>query len=1178
MSHPSASAAAADPTQPNTPRTESTIIISPRQRPRPQPDADPPQLLGMTSEADAPVVTNDTDDSATSNGVSSNSNDGVASIAAAPNTAAAPTMDPQRDSTTETATVTPPRRSIGNARKRSFRKTLNSDIPVEETLTLLQKVDEKTNLFREFVPSDLDYLSRVLTVLTFSPGDPIIEVGEESSFVGFVLQGDLRVQVDTESKVIPAGSLLGELSFWEGGTRTAAVHAQSEAIVAMITHNELESLAECAPTIRLKLMILFAVEGMKKMRQFAKPTVVTKNEEEKTSSASAVPTAVAATTPNERKVSHRMSGKLSPNTSHALMPSETSPSAPTSRRGTLRRTTSHVSSSPSASLIDTATAHAQSSGNNGTSASASTTRQIETLFRLRMQHQQRESQEAIERALLERKKAERRAQNTSVIADGFKMRLDKQQQELDELLAENHELKEYKNWATKKFASEAKFLQTKLDELTEAKLQAGLERNQREALERRNEELYAELDTKIHDRTEELTKQNDQLQLELQAMKARVEEVQAAWGDLESKMDTLLKQKETLESSLANTTKNHENERLAIQQLMHDQIQQVSRSLSNTSEECERLRRALNEGDEAFHQLRKVKDQAVQRSLHKDILLEKVQDHLKSIIGRQYELRKDIAHLKTILKHLLASCLTKLYRRRQLAFSIQGEIAELVEKLQLAEKEHQSRPALGTFSVDRSGGRSNMELHNVMSPIVTDGFDENSDHPSLSISTISAHARSLFAVAPRSSHSGQRTSRRPNPDDILNSVTFLLLPLRQMVEDLIARHGQYRQTAEAFCHRTIEMRSIIMRMEKRTGIKVKDKAWQGVNDALEEIGVNPPSNDMDDDVVVGDVPHMMYHDVESKEASYEHSPRSSPVPPREHHDVRKLSHSSVTSPPLTASLRGGRFFATEQQIHSTLTADLQLHREKVMQLRRRLKESRSMVTNLTSKLEAANERNRMLEEWQRNMLLHPLPFPPPFVGPQPTGMNPHMHAPMLPFPPSTAFPPLSGSNDSYITSTHPLAASSANANDSGVHATFHTPTQPSQSHPHSHGPTPPSLRSVVSPRHFSRITLLQHQRRQSPLFTIKHTSGAMNGLNAAAVDDSLSQISRITPMTMQPHPPNAMQTTPEHRVNDRSVAAHIATRSSPPAIATPFIFFPSSGITSTPPQTNRTCGRNMATS
>ena len=307
-----------------------------------------------------------------------------------------------------------------------FDKTLSSDVTQEEAIALLQKVDEQTALFREFSFTELAYLAQILTILKFAPGDTIIEAGEESSFVGMVLSGVLQVRFGEVVKPIPEGSLLGELSFFEGGVRTAAVSAQSDSIVAMITWNEMEQLASFAPTIRLKLMVLFALEGIKKMRQFNKPASSAPADDKAAADA-------AANAPyNQRQKRASVSTASTAAGAPAAATTEPTKVLSPSASGTSLVTSADVKSiKRGGSLLNGSLSIAPGVLNDKAAAPQQTqlqSRNVEALFRIRMKNEQKAQQEKIENALQKRKKAEHQAKTTTVIADAFKRELDKKQE------------------------------------------------------------------------------------------------------------------------------------------------------------------------------------------------------------------------------------------------------------------------------------------------------------------------------------------------------------------------------------------------------------------------------------------------------------------------------------------------------------------------------------------------------------------------------------------------------------------------------------------------------------------------------------------------------------------------------------------------------------------------------
>jgi hypothetical protein len=191
-------------------------------------------------------------------------------------------------------------------------------------------------------------------------------------------RGELGVVIAGAKKAIPCGSLLGELSFFEGGRRTAAVSSNMDSIVGMITFNELEQLNEHAPILRLKLMVMFALEGIRKMRMMQTPSAP-------------APDAPLAGPPRfDRRAS-------------------------TTRRASMQL---------------------------GAMASAPVPSSMEALFRVRMKNEEGKYQEQVENLMAKRKKAARKAYNAALIADTYQRESERHQQTIGELEADNYRLKQ----------------------------------------------------------------------------------------------------------------------------------------------------------------------------------------------------------------------------------------------------------------------------------------------------------------------------------------------------------------------------------------------------------------------------------------------------------------------------------------------------------------------------------------------------------------------------------------------------------------------------------------------------------------------------------------------------------------------------------------------------------------
>jgi len=146
---------------------------------------------------------------------------------------------------------------------------LASDVSFEESHVLLQVLADESRMLAEFTPDEIEQLARGMAILRVHMDETIMAAGEESSFVGILLHGKINVTLPSGATlVISSPCLLGELSFFEGGRRTATVTCHTrDALVAMVTFGELNKLRVLAPLLRLKLVALFATEGLRKSRE-----------------------------------------------------------------------------------------------------------------------------------------------------------------------------------------------------------------------------------------------------------------------------------------------------------------------------------------------------------------------------------------------------------------------------------------------------------------------------------------------------------------------------------------------------------------------------------------------------------------------------------------------------------------------------------------------------------------------------------------------------------------------------------------------------------------------------------------------------------------------------------------------------------------------------------------------
>jgi len=94
----------------------------------------------------------------------------------------------------------------------------------------------------------------------FGPGDVVVTVGALDQSLYLVLEGQLEVLAEHGRRryrriaLVDAGSVIGELSFFDGGARSALVRAVTPAVLAELSPAEFDSLAVADPALARRLL------------------------------------------------------------------------------------------------------------------------------------------------------------------------------------------------------------------------------------------------------------------------------------------------------------------------------------------------------------------------------------------------------------------------------------------------------------------------------------------------------------------------------------------------------------------------------------------------------------------------------------------------------------------------------------------------------------------------------------------------------------------------------------------------------------------------------------------------------------------------------------------------------------------------------------------------------------
>jgi CRP-like cAMP-binding protein len=94
----------------------------------------------------------------------------------------------------------------------------------------------------------------------FASGDTVVTAGALEQSLYLVLEGQLEVLAENGRRKyrkiasVGAGSVIGELSFFDGGARSALVRATAPAVLAELTPADFEGLAAASPVLARRLL------------------------------------------------------------------------------------------------------------------------------------------------------------------------------------------------------------------------------------------------------------------------------------------------------------------------------------------------------------------------------------------------------------------------------------------------------------------------------------------------------------------------------------------------------------------------------------------------------------------------------------------------------------------------------------------------------------------------------------------------------------------------------------------------------------------------------------------------------------------------------------------------------------------------------------------------------------
>ena len=142
----------------------------------------------------------------------------------------------------------------------------------ENGLEKLKDFMANNSIFQEILTEEnIEAMYEYMDVIPYKAGATITQMGENASWTGFILEGDLDVLVgDSKKKKVATmqdGDMVGELAFLEGGLRTADCVASTDGVIAALSFETLQKLHYHDPELAVLLTHAIGKAGVSKLRQ-----------------------------------------------------------------------------------------------------------------------------------------------------------------------------------------------------------------------------------------------------------------------------------------------------------------------------------------------------------------------------------------------------------------------------------------------------------------------------------------------------------------------------------------------------------------------------------------------------------------------------------------------------------------------------------------------------------------------------------------------------------------------------------------------------------------------------------------------------------------------------------------------------------------------------------------------
>jgi CRP/FNR family transcriptional regulator, cyclic AMP receptor protein len=134
--------------------------------------------------------------------------------------------------------------------------TLDTPMIPDSAIASFRDSAGNTLLLNNWRDADWQQLFRFTTFRSVTPGDPLIHHTEPDRTIYFVLRGrlELTLRSGDDISAAEAGSILGEVAFFDGGPRSAAAWAVNSCEVAAMTLDQFRAFEKANADLARELL------------------------------------------------------------------------------------------------------------------------------------------------------------------------------------------------------------------------------------------------------------------------------------------------------------------------------------------------------------------------------------------------------------------------------------------------------------------------------------------------------------------------------------------------------------------------------------------------------------------------------------------------------------------------------------------------------------------------------------------------------------------------------------------------------------------------------------------------------------------------------------------------------------------------------------------------------------